>query len=103
MSPGCGGALAALCPGRAGRSEPANDVEIIELPCVLAMSTPARTPDSVVMVSEDHGVYTMECLQYYERDGVLKLTITQPLNRALATFAALLAADTQLETREYAS
>ena len=73
----------------------------------MAMSTTARTPDREPPTASSWLAKTTasneECLQYYERDGVLKLTITQPLNRALATFAALLAADTQLETREYAS
>ena len=52
----------------------------------------------LVEVSEDAaGVVTLECAQYYSKDGALRLTITQPLDRALAMFAALLQADMQLE------
>jgi hypothetical protein len=38
-------------------------------------------------------------VQYYARDGVCQLELTQSLNRALQTFAAILAADAELEGR----
>lgn len=54
----------------------------------------------LVEVTEDRGVITLDCTQYYCREGILRLTITQPLERALATFAALLQADTRLEVED---
>jgi hypothetical protein len=54
---------------------------------------------TVVMVEGADGRWTIECEQYYGRDGVCKLEITQPLERALRTFGALLAADALEEQR----
>jgi hypothetical protein len=44
--------------------------------------------------------WTLSCVQYYARDGVCQLEITQSLNRALQTFAAILAAAAELEGGE---
>jgi hypothetical protein len=44
----------------------------------------------------DH--YVLDCTQYYASEGVCKLEITQPLQRALKTFAAVIAADALLES-----
>jgi len=44
--------------------------------------------------------WTLSCVQYYARDGLCQLEITQSLNRALQTFAAILAADAELEGGE---
>lgn len=38
--------------------------------------------------------YTIECPVYYSSEGVFEMTITQPLHRALRTFAAALKRDT---------
>ena len=42
----------------------------------------------LVEVSEDRGVVTLDCSQTISRDGVLRLTITQPLDWASAMFCA---------------
>lgn len=51
--------------------------------------------NSVVSVTghANPGTLTLEVSQYYGAEGCLRLTITQPVERALSTFGALLAAD----------
>src|ERR1700736_1083014 len=56
---------------------------------------------SVVEVLEAApGNYILEADQYYSSFGVLRLTITQPKDRALRMFEALLITDTKLEAAE---
>ena len=43
------------------------------------------------------GHYLIECYQYYNSAGVCRLEITQPLERALRTFRALIEHDTKEE------
>lgn len=50
-----------------------------------------------VQSTADGILHHLEIQQYYGRGGQLRLSITQPLDRALKTFAALLAADAALE------
>lgn len=42
--------------------------------------------------------YLLECVCYYDECSVLKMEITQPLQRALRTFEAALRADNQIES-----
>jgi hypothetical protein len=44
----------------------------------------------------------LECDQYYSRDGVMQLTISQPLERALKTYGRLLDAEFALDQQESA-
>ncbi|SED16466.1 hypothetical protein SAMN05444161_2655 [Rhizobiales bacterium GAS191] len=46
------------------------------------------------------GAYRIELQQYYSKDGVFQMTISQPLDRAMRTFVAALRADTELETAQ---
>lgn len=43
-------------------------------------------------------LYRLACPIYYAPDGVLELAISQPEERAIRTFVALLRADSELET-----
>jgi hypothetical protein len=55
--------------------------------------------DNVVQVrllDEKLEKYEISCCCYYDERGVLELVITQPLERALATFRALLVIDGSL-------
>lgn len=58
--------------------------------------------DTLVEASQGFSLnhWVLECQQYYGRDGICKLEITQSLERALKTFAALLAADLELWKKE---
>ncbi len=61
-------------------------------------SPDAGTEDLLVeveLLGHDH--YRLAATQYYCKEGVFEMTITQPLPRALRTFAAALAMDTQVE------
>jgi hypothetical protein len=44
------------------------------------------------------GAWKLRTDVYYSRGGYLELQLTQPLDRALRTFAGLLSVDTELET-----
>jgi exonuclease VII small subunit len=54
--------------------------------------------DFLIIVEElDKCHFRLESSQYYYKDGILKLEITQPLERALETFRRLLNADQQID------
>lgn len=54
--------------------------------------------ESIAIVEAlDTGTWRIEIDQYYSRDGKLVLEITQPLDRALRTFLALIEHDREEE------
>lgn len=53
-------------------------------------------PVTIKKQGKDH--YHMSCVEYYSSEGILRLEITQPFDRALNTFALLLRADNRLES-----
>lgn len=56
--------------------------------------------EPIAIVTQENRAWKIEVDQYYCRDGLLRLEITQPLDRALRTFRMLLEADTELETND---
>ncbi len=53
--------------------------------------------NSAVVEEVAPGKFQISLDQYYSKDGVFAMTITQPLERAIRTFIAALAADTEEE------
>lgn len=54
-----------------------------------------QNPATVTCLGTDR--YRIECDLYYSPHGVFSMEITQPLERAIATFMAALKADTEFE------